>query len=89
MKKYSYLAQQVDSARGSNADRIFVFTKDFNIKQNSVQSWLKIDDYTYDSAYNIEELRGSAAIGAVDLAETTDLCNAKILIMKANDEKNT
>lgn len=87
VKKYSYLAQQVDSARASNADRIFVFTKDFNIKQNSVQSWLKIDDYTYDSTYDIETLRGSAAIGAVDLAETTDLCNAKILIMKANDEK--
>lgn len=85
IKKRSYLEEQVDLAKKSKADRIFVLSKDFNYKQNGVQSWLNIEDYTYEATYDIESMRGGYCIGEVDLAETTDLCCAKALVMKPGD----
>lgn len=85
VKNYSYLEEQVAVARKSKADRIFVLAKDFNIKQNEVTSWLDYEDYNYGSEYDIEKLRGRIAIGAVDLAETTDLCAAKVMVMLPED----
>lgn len=85
VKKWAYLDEQIDIAKNSKADRIFVLCKDFNIKQNSAQSWLNIEDYDYKAVYDLEQFRGSYAIGAVDLSETTDLTCAKILMMKPDD----
>lgn len=86
VKNYDYLREQIDLAKRSKADRIFVLSKDFNIKQNGVESWLNLEEYTYESKYDIEDLRGSFCIGHVDLAETTDLCCAKALVMKPDDQ---
>ena len=85
VKKWSYLDEQIDLAKKSKSDRIFVLCKDFNIKQNSAQSWLNIEDYDYKAVYDLEEFRGCIALGAVDLSETTDLTCAKVLFMKPND----
>lgn len=85
VKKWDYLEEQVDVAKTSKADRIFVLSKDFNIKQNDVEAWLNLEDYEYEAVYDIEEFRGSICIGAVDLSETTDLTSVKILLMKPDD----
>ena len=85
VKKWSYLDEQVDIAKNSKADRIFVLCKDFNIKQNSAQSWLNLEDYDYKAVYDLEEFRGCVALGAVDLSETTDLTCAKVLLMRPDD----
>lgn len=85
IKKWDYLEEQVDVARKSKADRIFVLSKDFNIKQNSVETWLNLEDYDYSAVYDLEEFRGCVCLGAVDLSETTDLTCAKILIMRPGD----
>lgn len=85
IKRWDYLEEQVDLAKKSKADRIFVLSKDFNTKQNGVESWLNVEDYAYNATFNIEDLRGSFCLGHVDLAETTDLCCAKALVMKPND----
>lgn len=85
VKKWSYLDEQVDVARKSKADRIFVLSKDFNIKQNGATSWLNLEDYDYKAVYDLEEFRGAICLGAVDLSETTDLTCAKVLLMKAGD----
>lgn len=85
IKKWEYLEEQVDLAKKSKADRIFVLSKDFNIKQNSVENWLDIEDYDYRATYNIDDFRKAICLGFVDLAETTDLCVAKILMMKPDD----
>ncbi len=85
VKKWDYLYEQVDEAKKSKGDRIFVLAKDFNIKQNKAQAWLDLEDYDYKAVYNLEELRGSFALGAVDLSETTDLTCAKILMQKKDD----
>lgn len=79
IKKWDYLEEQIDLAKKSKADRIFVLSKDFNMKQNAVESWLNIEDYTYSATYDLEDLRGCFCLGHVDLAETTDLCCAKAL----------
>jgi phage terminase large subunit-like protein len=87
VKKWDYLDEQVDLARKSKADRIFVLSKDFNIKQNAAESWLNLEDYEYEMVYNLEDFRGRVCLGAVDLSETTDLTCAKILLMKPGDNK--
>lgn len=85
VKKWDYLEEQLALARKSKADRLFVLSKDFNIKQNAAEAWLNIEDYNYEAVYDLEDFRGSFCLGAVDLSETTDLSNAKILLMKKND----
>lgn len=85
VKKWSYLEEQVDVARNSKADRIFVLSKDFNIKQNGVESWLNLEDYDYKAVYDLESFRGCICLGAVDLSETTDLTCAKVLLMRPGD----
>ena len=85
VKKWDYLREQVDAARSSKADRMFVLTKDFNIKMNNSQAWLDSSDYQYKAVYDLEEIRGAKVIGAVDLSETTDLTCAMIMAIKPDD----
>ena len=85
VKKWDYLREQVDKARKSKADRIFVLSKDFNFKQNSAQAWLNTEDYKYSAVYDLEDFRGCLCLGAVDLSETTDMTSAKVLMMKKDD----
>lgn len=87
VKKWDYLREQVDEARSSKADRMFVLSKDFNFKQSNSQSWLEEKDYIYEAKFNIEDLRGKYVIGAVDLSETTDLTCAKIMAL--DQDSNT
>lgn len=85
VKKWDYLEEQVSIAKTSKADRIFVLSKDFNVKQNAAQSWLNIEDFNYQNSYDLEDFRNAFCLGAVDLAETTDLCAAKIMMMRPGD----
>lgn len=86
VKKWDYLDEQIDLARKSKSDRMFVLCKDFNIKCNSVESWLNLEDYDYKAAFDLEDFRDCICLGAVDLSETTDLTCAKILLMKPGDK---
>ena len=86
VKKWDYLYEQVDLARKSKSDRMFVLSKDFNFKQSNAQAWLQESDYKYVSKFDLEEFRNSLCLGAVDLAETTDLVNAKIMLLKPGDK---
>lgn len=86
VKKWDYLYEQVDLARKSKSDRMFVLSKDFNFKQSNAQAWLQESDYKYISKFELEDFKDSLCLGAVDLAETTDLVNAKILMLKPGDK---
>lgn len=86
IKRFDYLEEQIDLAKKSKADRIFVLSKDFNYKQNGAQSWLNVEDYDYKATYDIEDLRGAYCLGHVDLAETTDLVCAMALVIKPADK---
>lgn len=86
VKKYSYLKDRVDEARKSKSDRAFVLAKDFNFKVNNSEAWLLSELVEYLGEYQLDNFRGTIALGSVDLAETTDLCSAKALIMLPDDD---
>lgn len=86
IKKYDYLRDRLNKARIDKAERVFTLCKDFNIKQNTAESWLMTDDYDYPmETKTLEDFRGCIALAAVDLAETTDLTNCKLLFMREGD----
>ena len=87
IKKWSYLRDQVDNARKSKSDRMYVLSKDFNFKVNNAQAWLDRSDYDYISEFDLENFRGSMCLGAVDLAETTDMTNIKIALIRKDDKR--
>lgn len=87
VKKWSYLRDRVDEARISKSDRMFVLSKDFNFKVSEATTWLLPELLDYDTKFDIEDFRGFFCIGGVDLAETTDLCSAKALIMRPEDKR--
>ena len=86
IKTVEYLRDRLNKARIDKAERVFTLCKDFNIKQNTAESWLLSDDYDYpQEVKSLEDFRGCIALAAVDLAETTDLTNCKLLLMKEGD----
>ena len=81
IKKWSFLRRMIEESRDSTSKKAFVLAKDFNVKQNNAQAWLQQKDIENDlPMFDMEELRGAIAIGAVDLSETGDLTNARALI---------
>ena len=87
IKQWSYLRDRVDEARTSKSDRMFVLSKDFNFKVSNSTAWLEKSDYDYDAPFDIEEFRNCFALGAVDLSETTDTTNAKIMLCHRDDRR--
>ena len=86
VKRWDYLREQVDAARTSKADRMFTLSKDFNFKVSNSEAWLLGDLLEYSRVFNLSDFRNTITLGAVDLAETTDLCAAKILLMHPGDD---
>ena len=85
IKRWDYMQEQVDAARRSKTDRMFTLSKDFNFKVSNSEAWLMGELLEYSRVFNVDEFKGSIALGAVDLAETTDMCSAKILLLKPDD----
>ena len=87
IKKWSYLRKEVEKSKFDKSTRMHTLCKDFNIKQNNAQAWLMDSDFNYPTEiYDLEDFRGAVVLGAVDLSATTDLSNAKILLMKPDDK---
>ena len=88
VKKIVKLRRDVESAKYDKATRIHLLTKDFNMPQSAASSWLMLEDYDYPQEIrDLEEFRDAVYLGAVDLSATTDLSNAKILLMKEGDPR--
>lgn len=85
VKKVDYLRDSINKSKQDKGDRMYVLAKDFNVKQNNSEAWLMEQDYVNNLKFNLDEFVGSIALGAVDLAETTDLTCARILLMKKGD----
>ena len=86
VKKIAKLERDIETAKIDKATRIHMLTKDFNIPQSNAQAWLMLEDYDYPTEiFNLESFRGSFILGAVDLSATTDLSNAKILLMNPSE----
>lgn len=87
VKKIAKLQRDIETAKHDKGARVHMLCKDFNIKQNTAESWLSPEDYEYmQEEKTLEDFRGCYALAAVDLSETTDLTNAKILLMRPDDK---
>lgn len=87
VKKIAKLRRDVDIARIDKASRLHLLCKDFNIKQNSAESWLKLEDYSYVQAeISLEDFKNSICLAALDCSQTTDLTNLKLLFMRPDDD---
>jgi len=85
IKKFDFLEDNINRAKYERSTKIFVNCKDFNIKQNSGESWLMPEDYSYEQEnFKLEDFRNSYCFAAVDLSATTDLSCLKLLFQKPN-----
>lgn len=87
IKKRDYLREQIETAQSSKIDRAFVLAKDFNFKVSNSQAWFSLKEVedAFNKEFNIEKFKGAKCVGGVDIAETTDLTAANILLV---DELN-
>lgn len=69
VKKIDKLRGDVEDAKHDKATRIHLLTKDFNIPQNTAQTWLLLEDYDYQTDnFSPEDFKGCFCLGAVDLS---------------------
>ena len=87
IKLNSYLEDLMNKSKNDLSTRVTMLCKDFNIKQVDQGAWLSYDDLNNDEQYDIDFLKGSYAIGGVDLSSTTDLTASVLLIQKAGSNK--
>lgn len=86
VKKIAKLRRDVEIARTDKEARLHLLCKDFNIKQNSAQAWLRSEDFTYTQEIkSLEDFRGMSCLAALDCSQTTDLTNLKLMFMRPND----
>ncbi len=88
IKKYEDLEIKVNKAKQNPSDITGLLTKDFNIQENEVNSWLDLEDIINEKEFNITDFKGSYFIGGVDLSSVNDLtCATALMIDKETEEK--
>ena len=85
IKQYKTLAAFVERAKNNPADLPGVLCKDFNILENSSQSWLSFEEINNTATFEMTDVYDTYAIGGCDLSATTDLTAATLLIRKPGD----
>lgn len=86
VKKIAKLRRDVEIARTDKEARLHLLCKDFNIKQNSAEAWLRDEDFTYiQDRKSLADFRGCVCLAALDCSQTTDLTNLKLLFLKKDD----
>lgn len=87
IKSYDELAANVERAKSDPDFLPTVLTKDFNVRDTVAGTWLTFDQVNNEETFTLDDIKGSYAIGGVDLSSTTDLTCATLLIMKPNGKK--
>lgn len=87
IKKIETLRGFVNKAKSDAAFKATVMVKDFNMKENSSTAWLRWDQLNNEETFDIAEMGFDYGIGGFDLAETTDLASATLLLMRPDDLK--
>ena len=82
IKKFTYLAEQVQRAKDDSSRKKGILCKDFNVRNNTDEKWLDFDTVNNEETFDINDLRGSYAIGGTDLSSVSDLTCATALIFK-------
>lgn len=87
-KPMSYLRKQVARAQVEPNYKSTVLTKDFNIRENTFDSWLSVEDVLNKGTFDLKSFAGHYGVGGVDLSTRSDLSCSKILL-QAKDDPNT
>lgn len=82
IKSLEYLKENVKRGKDDSKFLPTLLTKDFNIRETGVGSWLTFEGINNTETYDIEYLRNSYAVGGVDLSSVGDLTCASCLIRK-------
>lgn len=82
IKKIDQLETKVNKAKANSMLVKNLLTKDFNVRETSLDSWLSFEQINCMDTFDIEEIKGCYAVGGVDLSSTTDLSCATLLVMK-------
>ena len=79
-----YMLEEIAVAEGSLSKKAEFITKYCNLKQNSSQAWLSVQDVEKcgGEPLNLDDFRHSYCVGGVDLSRTTDLTAACAVIEK-------
>lgn len=77
IKSLKDLRDKVQRAKDNPIELVNLLCKDFNVRQNSINTWLTFEDLNNEEIYN--EWKDSYVIGGADLSSTTDLTCASIL----------
>ena len=86
VKKTAKLERDIETAKRDKGSRIHMLCKDFNIPSNTASGWLAQDEFDYiQDIKTLADFKNCWCLGAVDLSETTDLTNAKLLFMRKGD----
>ena len=82
IKSIDYLIEQVKRAKNDKNYLPTLLTKDFNIRETGVGSWLSFEAINNQETFDLESLRNCYGIGGVDLSSVGDLTCASCLIRK-------
>ena len=77
IKSITTLREKVERAKANPIELVNLLCKDFNVRQNSINSWLTFEDLNNEEMYT--EWQDTYCIGGVDLSSTTDLTCATLL----------
>ena len=85
IKSIKTLAENVEKAKRDPKFLPTLLTKDFNLPENSVDTWLSFEEAVNEKIIDMGYFRNAYAIGGCDLSATTDLTCATLVIRKPND----
>lgn len=77
IKSIKDLREKVQRAKNNPIELVNLLCKDFNIRQNSINSWLSFEELNNEKKYS--EFKDCYCIAGVDLSSTTDLTSATLL----------
>lgn len=86
IKQIDQLRTKVNKAKSNNMLVKNLLTKDFNVRDTSVEAWMTFEALNNTATFDIEELKPRYAIGGADLSSSVDLTSACIAFMVTNDE---
>lgn len=86
IKKKTALREKVEKAKRQPSELRNLLTKEFNIPETSVESWLDAEEAKNAAVFDVAELAPRYGIGGADLSSTTDLTSAKMIFNVPGDE---
>lgn len=85
IKKIDQLESKVDKAIANPLLVKNLLTKDFNVRDTSIESWLTFEQLDNKAKFDTKALKPRYGIGGADLSSTTDLTNATVIFMVPGD----